>query len=902
MIEFLTPYFEERNSDVYIVVDPRFPISAPQIDCIYYRQGKIVILELKNIHGRFIPEVDESLSWKSLGPEGKSVPIAKQSKNPFLQVKIQREHLIKYFIEKVLYSSDSKNLEEANVIRANFGAWIVTGEDSEPAKYDNLDKYWSEVLPIGKQLAVKLSMIGTRQESAITEQMFKKFLKNIGAHETTLNDLFLKGVVPEYDPGKVPLIEVWLQSKEEAEKEKAIKYCKELILIRYFDRILELTDHSTGRVRKDALSLLFEWITQFPQKFMGQTDHVVTRAVPDPDWSIRETAYTFLLNGPFRIRGELQKVIEDALLRENTKDLIVLNIRTFAFMDDLEGAANSLKYFYGSKISEAFFFWEKRAYELDREYLASRINYRSLSAEENLKSEKMRSELSEAQRQANYCHDIAVAFMDASLGIRSGELSRVILDHLKRVLAELAPLYHDSSISPTAVESIKALGKIGSSEAADYLRDQLQKAQDSNIILEIIASLGNMHDLKSAEVLRKFLDYRNPSDADYALMIRSFAADALSKLGIRDAFEKIWNLFLETVHEEPPNSYETNLFFKSMLTLERDRLERELWKIIEKEEFSQTSLHLYAEFLKQCGGKYTAAKCSKLLLEGNVSFDGINLRDSPENILGYVIWSINSLEKLGEEIGLRFLSSGRKNLEATGLDLATPYMMGHQEILEKYLTSDNEEVRHQAALIYVKLGDQEKVERSIIYDIERGLEPLFFLLGDMAPRSLFESYYMIRDNLVLDCIIIAGKLGLFTETRVIEGMTLRDEKTLFFPWHGIHSDGTFGVGNVKVGLLLRTEKGAYDTFALISRKNLSWNIIIENEGIDDDGLDAVIERLAVPSESKIKKHEITATQEYLYNILRLAFMEEYTLLDAGQSNEVLNRFSSEIKPEMMIMF
>ncbi len=508
---------------------------------------------------------------------------------------------------------------------------------------------------------------------------------------------------------------------------------------------------------------------------------------------------------------------------------------------------------------------------------------------------ELRNEMDKARIQSKLWIDIANAWIDVSSTLKSKTLAALVLEHLKRVVEEFEPPQNsDLTPTPTIRESIKALAKIGSEEARNYLRKTLLSSTNEYILYDTIEALGELQDNDSSDQLMNLLknvDENNSIDTNY---IKILASDALSRIGIVESFDLIWELFLLDVNKESV-SEEGKSYFNSLRRLNRVKLEKKLWETIEENGYNTQTFETYGESIKQCGGKYTIDKCKQLILERNLKID--NFYKSPEGILRYVFWANPTMGDAGVKLGLELLKTGRKELEMTGLDLAESYMLNNVKELEKYEYSENEDTRYLVSMMYCKLRNQDKVESAIIYEIEKDAFPSAYLLETLIPEKCFKSYYIVGDGNVQECEFVVGNSGLFVTTFPIHGHTSATEKLQFIPWNNFSAYRKFGIQNIIVGLLIKTKEEKISS--LMPREAVSWNSLVGNKKVNEAGINCIVNGIENNVSAGIGQQEVAATSDSLYEILKSAYIQEETHSFGGNVQEKIEMFSNRFKTEMM---
>lgn len=138
-----------------------------------------------------------------------------------------------------------------------------------------------------------------------------------------------------------------------------------------------------------------------------------------------------------------------------------------------------------------------------------------------------------------------------ALDISSGEgLGEIVLSHAKRVLEELGQDRKNMLLStPTLEESINTLGKIKPKGTSEFLRSLLNPYNSEKILLSILNAFGNIGDKEAVNILMKFLEAEDLGGDINSHLVKIESSDALSKIGYKESFDMIWNLFLKDTNE-----------------------------------------------------------------------------------------------------------------------------------------------------------------------------------------------------------------------------------------------------------------------------------------------------------------------------------------------------------------
>jgi hypothetical protein len=898
MLDYLVKYFNERNKNTYLAVDPKFPKDAwvPQIDCLFYRDGKIVILELKNINGKFKPTFGELDSWVSVEPEGGEKEINKQRINPFFQVGRQRSRLIAFIINNIRKQPSSPNDSLAKEIGDKINGWIVTAQDSEPAIDKHPDFYWSKVLPL-KDIDRSLSIVGTNDSKAITEDEFKLLLKETSCTETDTRDLFLAGGISKYSADHSAEIEAMISSKKPEEIKKAINYCRELSFINYFDIFSKLVPSLPDGLRGDAFSLLYEWLLKFPQKFnIKDAQSVSEYGIKDDNFKIREQTLNFLLASNYKINNEVGKALVTGLQEEKYFGNIKLFIEVLSQLNNEQLASRTLASFYDELLKEPFFYWKEKSGEWHKKMLLNDDISLSKIDEDDQKN---------AYRQASGYSNVMNTWLKAASEFNLEELKERSLDHLRELIKRLQFNFDSEIVEDNSLlETITALGNMKYTTAVNDLLAILSDFKSVEIKLRVIEALGNIGKDKDSPgmneavlEIRKFLSDNGKIDPWESKWLRDEASVALAKLNDAESFDKIWKEFLQEGSSGREMHHKKRLF-ESLLILDGERLEKILWNEVKELGYSKESFAMYADFIKECATKNTLQKCTKLLLER--SFEDYDRFDSPGGILMYIVWSKDELKQQGGMIGLELLKTGRVDLMEIGISIAETHFLRNPDELVRYEDVDHEGVLGAVTEIYVKLRLQDKIEALFPKFKKRDQMYLFYSLQRIAPDMHFESYSLAKDNEVFECEFIIGKAGIYMQTEERVNRMLENHSYTYIPWNSMKYVKRFKMNKRTVGLLLGYEEKGPVNMSLIPRSAVLWNYLIGYDTYMHPGLDALMEAFKERNVTN-KESEVGFEQGQIYKDVKAAFVDEenYSVSQKDDLDKISSRFDREFKPEMI---
>ena len=899
LIDLLTNYFNEKDRDVFLYVDPKLNGVYSQIDCVFYRQGKITILELKNIMGDYIPNTNVT-NWKLI-KDGKEEDF--NQKNPFSQVKIQRSKLTEYLCKLIDNGKEEKG-EQGEPCRKRISkyvsAWIVTASDSRSVKDVNSEYPWFKVLPMGKDLAIELSKNTTGDRDAIiSEDKFKHLLEENNAKETNRDDIFFRVGVPGLELGRVPLIETLLESDNDSDLVKAVKYSKELILIKYFDKLKNISQRQPDNFRYEITSILFDWSNSYKEKFKKiEVADLLKYTINDNYFEIRKLALSFLISNPSFIDEGIGRHVCESRESEKYFNLIELNIQVLEHFKNKKTAQEQLELYY-KRIESNFFIWEQQYRKLNEEYTNNlKPSKQDYSEEQYEKYNSIKDNLSEARTQCNGWTSITETWIEVCSKIGNKQIGEIILSHGKKVVEVLGPLDSDYYSPPTLLESIKALGKLKPDGSEEFLLQLRTSSIYGKILLAIIEALGNFSSIKSLYTLREYLDFQEPKDWVDAKFVKIGTSYAISKRKDMGSFEKIWTLFMNDEARSLTTS-EGRSFFNSLLLLDQEQLERNLWKLISDQDYSKEVFKLYYEFILKSGDNFSIDQSDSLISVGKIDFD--DYYGTPKGVLSYLVRNLPQLRDKGIKLGLKYLETGRKDLEDLGIDLAEPYFLEHPEKLEKYEKSEMEGTSYELIMIYSKLKRLDKIEMFARRDEQHVSRIAFNQLKEMISDKYFEYHYLFDNNQMHSCKFIIGESGLFIQSYRIGDYGLESENITHVTWDKFVAVKKIAVENHIIGIITSLKEKPDVLFVIISRSAVTWDNLIERRSEKDKGFDMIISKIKNKDFNIEDKSEIVATSETLFKILSAAFEEDEDIKDMGDERRkaMAQMFESRFKPDMM---
>lgn len=258
LISLLHKKFTNSTEDVRLIVD--FNVGR-QIDSLVFKDGKFIILELKNIGGKIIAELLPGGSWKHMADGEERV----LDRNPFSQVGAQRATLMEYIWENVLGNQKSLDSYDPRIssFKRHFGGWVVTRSAAdiryvgrEPRKVP-----WFATVTIDD---VPRSLLFERGEGLLdSEEYFRRFLDLIGAEERPWDEWILGAelvaVEKEAYPIRIPQLGFLLSSRNPEYVQRGLRYVFELGLGDYSREVSIASANPNASVRMTALDILIAW-------------------------------------------------------------------------------------------------------------------------------------------------------------------------------------------------------------------------------------------------------------------------------------------------------------------------------------------------------------------------------------------------------------------------------------------------------------------------------------------------------------------------------------------------------------------------------------------------------------------------------------------------------------------
>ena len=249
----LQKHFNRTAEDVRLVIDPR---PDCQIDGLIFKDGKLVVVELKNVGGTIIADLDRSSKWKIIEENGHEVPLNQE--NPFNQTLRHRIRLAAFTWRRVLGQKGDPPIE----FRNQFSAWVVIKPrtDIKRVNWRPGDSYWFEVLPLDLVPRALTSERGGRD--SITVQQLESLLQLLGAEERAPDEWMRPGPLVLAQSGLskgVPMVGFLMESPEPDRVLSGLTYVLELDLRDYEADLFRLLSHGDERVREHTARILMLW-------------------------------------------------------------------------------------------------------------------------------------------------------------------------------------------------------------------------------------------------------------------------------------------------------------------------------------------------------------------------------------------------------------------------------------------------------------------------------------------------------------------------------------------------------------------------------------------------------------------------------------------------------------------
>ena len=882
LISYMNRYFNSQSEDTYLVINPKFPGVPKQFDLLVYRNNKFALIELKNLKGKFYLNINYSKVWESVSEEGERVPFENQRGNPFKQINDQQsafaEFLVKHFQDVFKRISPLNFRKGANKLISLF---IVTAEDSYPINYDEKEIFWCTVKPISEGLMRRLSIVSTHERDGFPLFEFEKMLRMMSASRTSIDDWPFNGIFPEFMTSKIPRIDRLLASNDEASLTKGLKYCDELSLIIYFNKVFELSFSVNLKTKRYSYDILFEWLSTFQKTFgISDAEKCLREAITSDDAKIREDALNFVIANSYSYSNELHQVFLKAFSKERHFSLMALFIKSLQYFRANQSSQIVLSNYYKDKIYVAFFGNYKDQSEISREpglQYDDNMLPRPKNDEEKNKAEKYK----ESVDQLIGWTEVTKAWITTTVAIGSNDAKALVLDHLKGLLS----LYKSNGLKdwplpPTLEETLDAIEDLRLEGASEILMNVFRNASEypsSDLLTyHLVDTLGTLREEKAAILIEPYLGFHSENGELNDRAMRWMAASALARLGRKEYFDDIWNMFLNEMDIDTYYSYRSKL--ETLISLDKIEVENRLLGLLRSSNFDEASFNKYGKYLMQAGGERTFDEFSQLLID-----KGMFMEDDvawPSNIMSYIASSQDEMKDKAIKTGMDYLQLDREDLKGIGIEIAEPYFLDHIDELTKYEDSGNYKVLRSVIHIYDLARCYDKIEKFVTNpDVSVG-ELAIIILQRAEGYTLFEDMYVHKNGSSELVELVVGNEALYI------GLTRRyaqsDESEQYYEridQNDIRLIKTVRIRNTPIGLLVKT--GSQEHF-FYSHNLMTVDSILFN---DHEAGEKVI-KLKDQLHADLKKYDEDAEipkSEDILKMIRLIVLKE----------ESSNSFSSQ---------
>ena len=874
LIDYMYRYFDSHNEDTYLVINPTFPGVSKQFDLLVYRNHKFALIEMKNIHGGFYPNLEYWKPWEYINRKGERIPFDSQRENPFNQVSKQKSSFVEFLVKN--FPDAIRRISKFNIDKAArrlISPFIVTAEDSYPIYYDERATWCCTLKPISVDLMRRLAIVSTHELDGFPLSDFKKILKMINATMTTKDDWPFNGVLPEYKTSRIPKIDRLLASNEEASLLKGLEYCKDLSLITYYDKILKFSTSLNKKIKRFSYNILFEWLSDF-QKTLGinNAEECLIHAIADDDGRIREDALNFVNSNSYSYSEELHQVLIKAFSKERDFSLIALFIKSMQYFNDHQSSEIMLTKYYKNEISNFLFDNYIAQSEISKEFdllYDGNILPTPKNEEQKKKIEKYRESVVQVKRWT----EVTKAWINTIVAIGSKDLKVLIHEHLRSLLL-LYKTYglKDWPLPPTMIETLDAVEGLRPDAASEILMNALREVSDypscNFLAFYLIDTLGSLGEKEAAKLIRPYLRFHSKNGEFNEMAMRWMAASALSSLGLKEYFDGIWNMFLNELDIDTPYSCRSKL--ETIISLDKMKVESRLLDLLRRSNFDEASFNKYGKYLMQAGGERTFDEFSKLLID-----KGMFMEDDvagPSNIMSYIAWSQDDMKEKAIKTGKGFLQLNRDDLIGIGIELAEPYFLDHINELAKYEDSGNYKVLSRVIHIYDLARCYDKVEKFVTNpDVSVG-ELAFIILQRAEGYTLFEDMYVHKNGSSELVELVVGNQALYI------GLTRRysqsGESEQYYEridQNYIRLIKTVRIRNIPIGLFVKT--GSQEHF-FYPHDLMTVNSILFNDYSAGEEIIKLKDQLHVDLKKDDKDAEIPKSEDILKMIRLIVLKEE----------------------------
>ena len=904
LIDLLETYFKIYNNEKqYVVLDPRTD-GLPQTEAILYFRGYTIILELKDYIRRIYPKFQQP--WEAEDEFGNVQLIKNQGENPFHQIGRQRNKYVKLFAWKVFDQAGPEIPDEVeHKIRKNLSAWIVTARNSTIDESYKEDLWWRKVIPLNHEFNTALYQFGRAPKNSVSEKEFTRFLASIGAVKPPLGYWNTGAAVPELEDSKSYIVEKLLQSSEVDEVIKGLNYSEELKLINNFDLIEATIPRLDDELREKCYRILFAWTKYYPNKFIGKSENILRAALRDENYNIRKIALEYLTLGTKIYGTEMLQFIQERLRSEIYYDNIDLIVKSLEFFDDRLLAYECLEELYINRIYDNYleFLAEANILIEDREKIVEQRGW--------IESDSSRARVSEIEKRLKeisghieHWDNVIKSIFEVSISLEFWKIGSFAWKQFNVIFETYKGGYERySSLSNKFKYIVKAIGSLKPDGVSDIFGEILTENVDDYLKYLIVGALGDIGDKKKINVIRPFLDYNDEEGNVSIESMRIQTSDALSKLGDIFSYPKIWKLFVSQKEGKEDRIEGDKSFLKSLRRLDRKRLERDIWKEIGKMKSLEKALATYSNSIRECGGEFSFLKLKEILFEKGDLFS--DWWYAPSSTIVSLPWHNPSLQQLSVDTGLQILQHGSKELKHVGLELAESYFLKNLPELEKYENSEDRNVLSLLVYIYSKINNGEKVE-SFLTNKVRGISGLAFQrLEETKPEQHFGEFHLIRGNHVFDCEFIVLGSGFALRLRnVVNSHFLWQEYIQLIPWSKITGLKSMVKEKSTVGLLFTYDGGGTVTSALVPRNVAQWNYLYKKSMEYNTKMSEIENKILRYVKKNEDLKEVVSTSDFLFNILKKAFMKEQEISYHGDEDYIdymSKLFDEHFKADMMYL-
>ncbi len=877
LIDYMHRYFNYQHEDTYLVINPKFPGVKKQFDLLVYRNYKFALIEMKNIHGEFYTDVENSQPWEHINPQGERVPFDSQRGNPFDQVSKQKSYFTEFLVKN--FRDAIKRISPFNLdkgARRLISPFIVTAEDSHPIDYDERVTWWCTVKPISEDLMRRLAIVSTHELDGFPLSEFEKILKMTNATMTTKDDWPFNGIFPEYKTSKIPEIDRLLASDDEVSLLKGLQSCKDLSLITYYDKILKLSTSLNKKIKRFSYSILFEWLSTFQKTLdISNAEKCLIQAINDGDERIREDALNFVNSDSYSYSNELHQVFINAFSKERVFSLIVLFIKSMQYFNDHQSSEIMLIKYYKNEISNSLI-----GNYIDRSEISKEFDLlydgNILPTPKNEEQKKKIDKYRESAFLLGKWTEVTKAWINTIVAIGSKNSNVLILEHLRSLLQ----LYKthglkDWPLPPTIIETLDAIEDLRPDAAPEILMGVLRDVNDypSSYFLayHVIDTLGSFGEKEAANLIRPYLQFHLKNGEFNERAMRWMAASSLSRLGQKEYFDDIWNMFLNEMDTDTYYSYRSKL--ENLISLDKIEVENRLLGLLRRSNFDEASFNKYGKYLMQAGGERTFDEFSQLLVD-----KGMFMEDDvagPSNIMSYIAWSQDEMKDKAIKTGMDYLQLDREDLIGIGIELTVPYFLDHIDELAKYEDSSNYMVLLRVIHIYDLASRYDKMEKFVTNHVELAAEDAFIILQRAPGYAHFENIYVCENKSVKEAELIIGRDALYIGyTRRYARPNETEQYYESIEKSHIEMVKTVMKGNIPIGLLVKTLGQRDREYLFFPQSPMNVEDLISLEHKDSEDVLKLKEQLGIVLEKNRDDEELPDSENILEIIRQVVQREE----------------------------